>query len=405
MEDLYQGFRIIFNPISNILCIIVNLLIKRDKSVLLFGGRHGDRFAGNSRFLFQYCDKEKEKYGFQKVIWVTRKKEIYDEMTAMGYTCYMMYSLKSIYYHFKAGRHIIDGSYIFRKYSDRFRWADILSVLSYGAECIFLTHGAKGFKATDVGRTSHIIWNLYKRMSGNDLFKKYILNPGSWGNCITLRNHRLEGDNTCDVRIAGMPELCECIEYTPTEKRILEGLPKEKKLILYTPTVHMKKATEYKAPLNDASFCEYLLHNGFYWIEKLHPAASDDMKAENYDSRFSMLLDTRFDINVIIPKVDIMITDYSSTYQKAIWFNIPYTFYVSDIEYFTTFDTHIDSAFNKMASEDFCYNTEMLRGDIEKKLNSSWINKNKSKYKKLKEEYFNITGTSYEAICKALFYQ
>ena len=57
-----------FAPLINLLVFIANLFIRRDKKVLLFGSWMGNRFADNSRFLFQHLAAHRDAYGLKHIV-------------------------------------------------------------------------------------------------------------------------------------------------------------------------------------------------------------------------------------------------------------------------------------------------------------------------------------------------
>lgn len=89
-----------------------SLMWKRDDSIVLIGAWFGNKFADNSRYLFQYLDKNKEELGLTHVVWVTRNKDTYSILKNMNYEVYMMDSKESIYFHKHAGWHIVCNSMI-----------------------------------------------------------------------------------------------------------------------------------------------------------------------------------------------------------------------------------------------------------------------------------------------------
>ena len=62
-----------------------SLMWKRDDSIVLIGAWFGNKFADNSRYLFQYLDKNKEELGLTHVVWVTRNKDTYSILKNMNY--------------------------------------------------------------------------------------------------------------------------------------------------------------------------------------------------------------------------------------------------------------------------------------------------------------------------------
>ena len=155
----------------NLLTFIINIFIRRDKSIILMGSCYGERFAGNSRYLFQYLSNNKDEYGLNKVIWVTRKHYIFDELSEMGYEVYLMHSLKSFYYHFKAGRHAINFNSNTSFATGVRRSADIMGYFSLGAIHYFLNHSAYSGKGNlitnykDLGIIKRILVKTYIKIS------------------------------------------------------------------------------------------------------------------------------------------------------------------------------------------------------------------------------------------------
>lgn len=82
-------------------------VIHRDPHIVLFGAWMGAKFADNSRFLYQYLEKNKSKLGLKRVIWVTRSSEVESMLKNMGYECYLCGTKESKYWHLKSGVHIV----------------------------------------------------------------------------------------------------------------------------------------------------------------------------------------------------------------------------------------------------------------------------------------------------------
>ena len=93
--------------ISNIGMAIQSLFWKKDKSVVLIGAWFGEKFADNSRYLFQYLDAYKEENHITRVIWVTRSKQVCALLKKMGYEAYLIGTIESTKAHKLAGYHIV----------------------------------------------------------------------------------------------------------------------------------------------------------------------------------------------------------------------------------------------------------------------------------------------------------
>ncbi len=412
MNLLFESKRIIVNPIFNILTLVLNCFIKRNDNVLLFGGRFGTRFSGNSRFLFQYCVKEKEKYGFERVIWITRSSKVFQEMQSMGYEVYMAVSLKGIYWHLKAGKHIISGAQTPEKNGNVIHHPDILTCFSLGAKCYQLFHCAEFTKGNprDGGTNSLSTIETFLIQAYNSLYnigfiRHFILYPGGWGDATWLASTPSDDSEPYRVVVTGMPEMCGCVEYTPSEKALIASIKGEnKKIIMFVPTWR-RKDSQYSSPLNDVTFCKYLKERNCLWIEKLHPSALDDMRADYYDPECSMLINAGYDINVLIPICDLLVTDYSSAYQKAIWYNKPFCFFAADLDDYTENEMGLADSFVEFAKPMFDYDTNDLITDLEQKLKGNYYKSYKDEYDIWKHKYFSVDETNYETICKKLFEQ
>ena len=97
--------------IYNIGMAFTSLFWKKDKNAVLIGSWFGEKFADNSRFLFQYLSDNKKELGLSHVGWVTRSEQVFNELSDMGYEVYMMDSRESIQFHKKALYHIICDSF------------------------------------------------------------------------------------------------------------------------------------------------------------------------------------------------------------------------------------------------------------------------------------------------------
>lgn len=341
----------------NIVTAIALVFIHRDKSIILFGSWYGERFAGNSRFLFQYLSLHKEEYDFKKVIWVTRNKQIFKELVDMGYEVYMMHSLKSFYYHLKAGSHALNVNTSTSHFSGVKRTGDLMGVLSLGAKHFYLNHGrgdAKGNSFSNyksLPRMKKLLVDIYSFLTSIWFFRHLCLCPGGWDVCtfcassqhnIILDKMRKPKTAIKYIRYiaAGYPSFCKCIAYTAHEQEVINKL-EGKKVVLYVPTYRTNITSDFFNPLNSDDFRKYLSDRKLLWVEKLHPGAQDSMKAGYYDPDVSLSLDKNFDLNLFAQNIDLLITDYSSVYFSAIAYSKPIMFYTPDYESYCKYDKGI----------------------------------------------------------------
>ncbi|WP_026765380.1 CDP-glycerol glycerophosphotransferase family protein [Selenomonas ruminantium] len=330
---IYRLINKLSAPVINALVMVLNLFIRRDNHIVLFGAWMGMNFADNTRNLFQYLHNHGHEYGFHKVIWVTRKQSICDELTNMGYECYMMYDIRSIYYHIKAGYHInCNCNYSSGKYA-----GDFIGHLSAGAKKYNLWHGIPLKAGSDVKfrRKDNIVKKIYNKFSYSKFFKS-LFTQGQWDKVLYASSGRLctercsifHGREKSSYIECGFPRNLPVPKMTCKEQIILDTIEKFDHVIIYLPT--FRDNGSYEHPLMNDMLKDYIVENDILWIEKEHSAEKHDIpKIE--DIHFCYLPKS-FDVNVILSSIELLITDYSSVCYDAFYWNKPVLFYSPDFE-------------------------------------------------------------------------
>lgn len=402
-----------FNPFWNLLTFILNLFIRRDIHIALFGSRNRDRFSGNSRFVFQYLAENKEQYGFSHVVWVTENPSVVNELTSMGYECYMIHSIKSIYFHLKAGWHVCCGNRSPANTATKEVKTDIIVKFSKGAKCIFMFHVIsfpKRWQRDDMtlykSSFEKFMLKCFYAFLKNRFIRDNILYTGDWGNPIYVGYDKklaaFEENKDIKLILTSYPALHSVVRFMPEEQDLIKNFF-GRKVILYTPTFRAVKKTDYKSPLENEVFVRFLRDNRLLWVEKLHALADDSMKASRYEPDISLLLDDKFDINVICQKVDVMVTDYSSTYQKAVFYHIPFAFWGNDLDNYNAYDSGVNHEFMEFAGNLLCKDINSLIKTLSEMIKPDWVDAHKDLYEKGRKLYFNTPDDSLETICNKLF--
>lgn len=70
------------------------------------------------------------------------------------------------------------------------------------------------------------------------------------------------------------------------------------------------------------------------WIEKPHTADRDSSSVAKSSCPNVLTLESTFDINILMPYIDLLITDYSSAMLDALYFKKQIVYYVPDYEYY-----------------------------------------------------------------------
>ena len=356
MYYLYTISSYLPNFIMNIVTAVVGVFIKRDDKVYLFGSKCGVGFGGNVRNMFQYLTENKDKYLIKKIIYVTRSKALFKELSYMGYEVYMMHSIKSYYYHLKAGRHVCSGSISNGFAAGKYNSSDILSRLSLGAKHFYLHHHMGAGKSNMMIRRKQIkglrraIIEGYRLILSLGVVRHFVLYPGGWDDmvfCVSCKRDLIEQQvffeyHPIKYRLTCFCELLPPAKYLPSEMEVIRRFPKDRTLVLYVPVFRTKK-TGYVNPLNDKEFVEFLEKESFFWIQKLnHEDSAMEADDSVYSSPAILKLQASFDINIISSFIDIQVTDYSSARMKAIALDKPVIYYVPDQDIYNREDKGID---------------------------------------------------------------
>lgn len=380
----------------NISTIFKTLQIHRDKRVWIFGSWMGSRFADNSRFLFQYLSKYKEKYGIDDVIWISRNQDVVSMVNKLGYKAFHTDSKEGIYYHYKAGVHVICNSNI----------RDIDTRRSFGAIKIQLWHG-NGIKAS--GKLTRKKGSSLKEKIWDSVIKPKLI-PGRWFYahwiaCSEESKRVLVSDSGALPRkivIANSPRLCPCLLYLPDEVRVIDQIKKQKatgkKTVLFLPTFRGNDS-EYVAPLDIPGFIDFIETKNILWIQKNHSADNRD-SIKSIDNENIISLDSSFDVNVLYDFIDIFISDYSSATTDAIYKNIVTIDYCPDFELFSKKDRGFVSDYTNYHIGNFVVKPDKLSNMIE-----SCFNKTVDDYprhKEVREFLFDSNVADYDVIVQAI---
>ena len=334
---------------QNIKDAICSMVWKRDNSIVLFGSWFGEKFADNSRFLYQYLNDNKGMLGLTHVVWVTRNQSVYRTMVEMNYEVYMMDTKESIFYHKKAGMHVVCNGMSDGKYK-----SDIEPRYSFGAKRVNLWHGVGAVKG--VGNASReyklkkqahrVIYGIKELLSRVSVYRKLVMGQGGWADFYflspteTTTKQFKEFFYLPDCRYISTlyPRTCECLRLTKSEEKVINIIFEYEKVILYLPTFRTGDNKFDFTTLSDG-IVDVLKDKNVLWIQKSHTAnavSSQNARIENV-----MNLSPDFDINVLLPHITLLVTDYSSVASDARFFNKPILFYVPDYEEYVNGDNGV----------------------------------------------------------------
>lgn len=345
MKNINKIINRIINIPINFISLIVSCIIPRSSEIIVFGGWFGKRFADNSRYLFMYCNDNKKKLGFSKVIWITDNDKIYKELRDKNIEVYKKNTLKSIWYHLRAKYHVIDQN-----------TKDINAYFSIGATRVQLWHGV-GFKK--ISKLEGIPnYNTFQYKI------KYYLNlittPGGWYRYVFLstskiatneifnlsfrlwENKVIEFNYPRNMYLLNKSEninLYSINEEIQIQEKINKLKEENKKIIMYLPTFRNEakiggtKQKIYPLNMKDEkqfdSFNNFLVKNNLIFLCKFHLAGNEE---KNINTENFINLNATLDIYSILRDVDLLITDYSSVYADFLFMDKPIIFYPYDLE-------------------------------------------------------------------------
>lgn len=331
------------NIISNFGGLIRSCFWKKDKRIVVIDCWFGQKFADNSRYLFQYLSDNKEKLGLTHVVWVTRNTEVNRQINAMGYECYMLDSKESEDYHRRAYYHICNNAPV---ESTNYK-GEILGKYSFRSKRINLWHGTGVIKTFNMASNEYkvivskhpILYRIKNFFYSNvSVFRKIVGSEGGWDDCyfLTTSESECEKFKKCyplpkkKFIISGYPRNAYQVNFLEREKEVVSLLNDYKISILYLPTFR-SAGNEFDFSTVADNLKLLLKEKNILLIQKAHFV--DKKRNEMLGVNENVLtLDSDFDINILTPLMTYVMTDYSSILADALYHNKPVLLYVPDYD-------------------------------------------------------------------------
>lgn len=279
---------------------------KRDDRLWLFSAWEGQKYADNSKYLFEYVIKYHKEI---TCVWQTKNKEVYDLLKQKRYNVQLIGTKESIQTQKKA------GVVIYTNGLDDFGDNPYI----YGAKLVSVWHGV-GFKK--IYRSQLPKMNKFRLFLSN-----YKWDFFSWTKrdltIITSEYHKkqcLEGfhlNRKSKFYLAGQPrnDIFACdIKYDSVflNQNIISAL-QGKKIILYMPTFRENNSIlleQIELLYKSEEFKKVLTENNAIFVSKLHYLCRGNIKS----NECMLLLNDEdvIDTQRLLGIADILITDYSS---------------------------------------------------------------------------------------------
>lgn len=313
--------------LNYVLFNICRLIPFRQKHLWVFGGREGEQYDDNSRYLFEYVNEHYS--SIIHAVWLTKQKETVNRIRKLGYEAYTFNSIKGKLIECKAGVAIYSHALI-----------DFgLFPLVGGAFIVSLWHGV-GFKKCYNDKYSGWALRIKKMMdfffswTHRDLTivtSEYV--KRQFSGIFGLRPN-------AKISIAGQPRN-DIFKHDLQKEVILNKLAIDynKQIVIYMPTYRGKAMgidamTKIVSDLyNNKDFDEVLTREKAIFVVKLHPLTPhiDLPNRENF-----MILDYgAVESNQELLGVsDVLITDFSSCCVDFALLGRPVIFYTPDKDEF-----------------------------------------------------------------------
>ncbi|MDF2820331.1 MAG: hypothetical protein K0R15_772 [Clostridiales bacterium] len=325
----------------NIVIFIVSLTIPKSKKIILVGGWFGERFADNSKHFFISTFESKDKLTFDKVVWITRNTEIYNELRKNKFLVFKAWSFKSIWYHFRAKYHVIDQTL-----------TDINPFFSIRSIRINLWHG---FPLKNIGifmknncvrkpQYGSRKWIIDKITSKGYWYDYYLLATSEFsaniiGNAFEVNRER--------IIISGYPRNYIALNedsnlFIPQNEEIyrerIQAIINEGyKIIGFLPTFRDKRETMIFGTDNIKElegFLDFCEESKLKIVGKFHFAGKNDKFGEFQTHEAFINLPSDADVYTFLNLFDVLITDYSSIYFDFLLWRKPIIFFPYDLEYY-----------------------------------------------------------------------
>jgi CDP-glycerol glycerophosphotransferase (TagB/SpsB family) len=313
---------------------LATTILPKDKSLWIFGAWSGDAYADNSKYLFEYVNRNHHTI---RAVWLTKNKAAYDLVKSRGYEVHLVNSIRGFLLRVKSGVWVISsGMFDFNSYHTWPIGRVKIVQLWHGTPLKTLGYDVKFTRGANFARLHVLPFN--KRGSQDDL---YVATSEEVRSKIAMV-FRVSPEK---VHITGYPRTDVLFARDKPKVPMTDLLHKLKEkftLAIYMPTHRQEGETSLSFLLNDLkSVNSRLAELHVILLVKVHRLHLGEL--HSIDRSLSNVLfvkdeDIDQDIYTILSETDLLITDYSSIYFDYLLLNKPIIFAPFDIESYTAND-------------------------------------------------------------------
>lgn len=318
---MHDFFKAVFGTIKR-MPLYISCAIPKDVNLYIFGSWFGQKYADNSKAIFEYALKHSNK----KCIWITKNELVYENLQKQGFPVLMQNSLKGIWTQMRA-------KVCFSCTGD----GDFNRFLLGNCYHIELWHGVGGGKTVGLDDRTYCEYALsrkgkyYRRIESWPLRKSYMLSTSDVMEKVFQGAFNIPTENFIH---AGQPRNDMFFDKAYDFRTINRNKFGGKKIILYMPT--HRKSGQVRMQINQLfdldvlnSFCR---KNNILFIVKKHFYHKNEIEDFTaYDSIIDMTSEL-VDSNEMLMISDYLISDYSSVTADYLLLNKPIFYYCFDFQ-------------------------------------------------------------------------
>ncbi len=364
-------------------------------------------FADNCKYFYLYLSNKQK---IDNPVWITRDKTLVKVLNKKGYCAYYCFSIKGILSLLQSEYFIFD-SYL----SGIYLW------LSGGSKKVNLWHGV-GIKKSDndikKGKLAKIFQSKgIKKIILKTLAPHVFLNSHvDYFFCTSPLYKKISasafGTKKENIFITGYPrndlffykiKNMEIGTDFVLQKTINNAQKNGKKIILYTPTFRdtnedIFKDETVKALERIEKFCD---KKNILFIFKPHPNSYKSFKKDGIKKLNNIYFaDPNSDIYPLLPKTDVLITDYSSISSDYLLLNKPIIFFPYDMKKYKEKDRDFYFDYESFSPGIKTYNLDSLINAMEETITDDKFEKEREK---IRDKYFKyIDGKSSQRILSSI---
>ena len=339
-----------FNKAKKFLKLYVSCCYKRDSAIWIFGGWFGEKYADNTKYLFEAVSRVPS----IRAIWVSSNPAIVEYVNDLGYEAYEMRSQEAIQLQKKA-------KYFFTCTG----FQDVAWEYSGNATLFELWHGIPLKKimwddVTTKRKRNKVLFRTIEFIRMLPRRKEYVVSTSKTIKEIYIKCFKKPSKN---ILIYGQPR--NDIFFSGTSK-LKEILGNGKKIVLYMPTHRNQGKTIIPCSriLNLVELNDFCKQYDLIFAIKKHFYHRDETEDFSVYSNIIDITANDFDSQELLYSADILITDYSSCYFDYLLLDRPIIFYGFDFDNYILNDRELYFDYQHVTPGAHVYSKEELLNNL-----------------------------------------